>query len=158
MLAVELVNALIDKKIKIATAESCTGGLISQLITSVPGASGVFDCGIVSYSNKIKNSILGVSNKTLEIYGAVSEQTAIEMARGVLKLANADVAVSVTGIAGPGGGTAKKPIGTVYVCVCTSDTCKVLRFLFEGNRESVRKQTAEKAIKFVLEQLYKIHD
>jgi PncC family amidohydrolase len=110
-----LVKLLTDKKQKIATAESCTGGMIAQMITSVAGASAVFDCGIVSYSNEIKNSVLGVKAETLEKYGAVSEQTASEMAQGVKKISGADFAVSVTGIAGPGGGSKEKPVGTVYM-------------------------------------------
>lgn len=98
----------------IATAESCTGGLLSEMITSVPGASKVFEFGVCSYSNRIKHSILGVDQNILDKYTEVSEQTAAAMAEGMKRLSGADIAVSVTGIAGPGGGTPEKPVGIVY--------------------------------------------
>lgn len=142
----ELVRLLTQQNKKIATAESCTGGMISQMITSVPGASAVFDCGIVSYSNEIKKSILGVRAQTLEKYGAVSEQTALEMAQGVKKLSGADYALSVTGIAGPGGGSKEKPVGTVYVGIVHPEGSEVCLFHFSGNRDEIRKQTAQAAL------------
>ena len=142
----ELCNILIQNNLKIATAESCTGGMIASRITNVPGASACFDCGVVTYSNGQKTKLLGVSPKTLETFGAVSEETALEMCDGVKKLANADVGISVTGIAGPDGGTLEKPVGTVWIGVCTQNTHKAFKFLFEGNREEVREQTAVMAL------------
>lgn len=145
----EFVTWLSVNKIKIATAESCTGGLIAQRITSVSGASMVFDCGIVAYSNEIKKSVLGVKVETLNKYGAVSEQTACEMAQGVRSLSGADVAVSVTGIAGPDGGSTEKPVGTVYIGISTVNGTEAKRYLFKGNREEIRNQTAETALELV---------
>ncbi len=150
-----LCEKLIEKKLKLATAESCTGGLIAQKITSVPGASDCFDLGVVTYANEQKQKILGVSAETLEKYGAVSEQTALEMCKGVKKIADADFGISVTGIAGPGGGTAEKPVGTVWVGICGKDIHKAEKFLFGGNREQVREQTAETALEMVLNEIKK---
>ena len=112
-----LVKELTQRGLKIATAESCTGGYISKRITEVPGSSAVLDGGVVSYSNEIKEKLLGVSHGTLVQHGAVSRETALEMARGIRSLCGADIGVSTTGIAGPGGGTAEKPVGLVYLCV-----------------------------------------
>lgn len=120
--------------------------MIAQMITSVAGASAVFDCGIVSYSNEIKKSILGVRAQTLEQYGAVSKQTAYEMAQGVQKLSGADYAVAVTGIAGPGGGSLEKPVGTVYIGIAQPEGTEVYLFHFSGNRDEIRKQTAQAAL------------
>ena len=114
-----LVDMLIKKKLRIATAESCTGGMISAAITSVSGASGVFDCGVCSYANFIKSKLVDVKEETLATYGAVSDKTAMEMARGVRILSGADVGVSTTGIAGPLGGTPYKPVGLVYIGAST---------------------------------------
>ena len=115
-----VVQKLKEKNMKAATAESCTGGLISQRITQVSGASQVFDCGVCSYSNDIKHKVLGVSNETLSVLGAVSSETAMQMAEGVKKLSGADIGISTTGVAGPTGGTPEKPVGLVYVGVCTT--------------------------------------
>ena len=117
----DVVAKLRELGLKVATAESCTGGLISERITRVSGSSEVFDCGVCSYANAIKSKVLGVSEETLAILGAVSAETAIQMAEGVKKLSGADIAVSTTGIAGPTGGTAEKPVGLVFVGVCTKD-------------------------------------
>ncbi|MBE6898542.1 MAG: competence/damage-inducible protein A, partial [Ruminococcaceae bacterium] len=111
------VTRLKEKGLHVATAESCTGGYVSKRITEVDGASSVFDCGVCSYSNDIKEKVLGVSHDTLVAYGAVSEQTAREMAAGVRRLSGAEIGVSTTGIAGPGGGSPEKPVGLVYVAV-----------------------------------------
>lgn len=111
----ELVNLLKKQNKKIATAESCTGGMISAMITDVPGASEVFECGVCAYSNRIKTMILGVSQDTLDAYTELSLQTAEEMALGVRRISGADVAVSTTGVAGPDGGSKKNPVGTVYM-------------------------------------------
>ncbi len=145
-----LVENLKSNNKKVATAESCTGGLLAQKITSIPGASEVFDCGVVAYSNEIKTSVLGVNEETLNIYGAVSEQTAGEMATGVIKLSNADIGVGITGIAGPGGGSAEKPIGLVYIATATQSDVVTKRFLFDGDRESVREQSTKAAVMMVM--------
>jgi nicotinamide-nucleotide amidase len=107
-----------ERKVTLSTAESCTGGFVSHLLTTIPGSSVVFQGGIVSYSNDLKMNLLGVKSQTLEKHGAVSEATVIEMAKGAIKATNTDIAVSISGIAGPGGGTPGKPVGTVWVCVC----------------------------------------
>lgn len=152
-----LVEKLAERKMKIAAAESCTGGLVSKRITEVPGASSVFDCGICSYANDIKHNILNVDSNDLEKYGAVSEQVALQMAQGVLKLANADIAVSTTGIAGPAGGTAEKPVGTVYIAAVTKDKQIVRRHdLGRGlgdEREYIRHLAASNALSMALELL-----
>ncbi len=145
----ELVDLLKEKRLKIATAESCTGGLIAERITSVPGASAVFDCGIIAYSNEMKKCLLGVKTETLMEFGAVSEQTASEMATGVRRISGADIAVSVTGIAGPDGGSPDKPVGTVCIAVSILHRTLSKRFLFNGDRESVREQTAHSALEMV---------
>ena len=116
-----VVSALDALHWKVATAESCTGGLVSERITRVSGSSRVFDCGVCSYANAIKAKVLGVSEETLSTLGAVSAETAVQMAQGVKKLSGADIGVSTTGIAGPGGGTAEKPVGLVYMCFCTEE-------------------------------------
>ena len=110
-----LLAAARAKKLKIATAESCTGGLIAGLLTEIPGSSDVVERGFVTYSNKAKDELLGVSPQVLETHGAVSEQTARAMAAGALKHSRADIAVAVTGVAGPGGGSADKPVGLVHL-------------------------------------------
>jgi nicotinamide-nucleotide amidase len=131
----------------IATAESCTGGWIAQTITEVPGSSAWFDRGFVTYSNAAKVQMLGVSPKTLEKYGAVSAETATEMAAGALAQSDADVAIAVTGIAGPDGGTPEKPVGTVFIAWAHKNgTAKVLRKQLSGDRRQIREQTVRDAI------------
>lgn len=114
-LVTNVVQLLVRRGISISTAESCTGGLLSELITSVPGASGIFELGICTYSENMKNKFLDVSAGTIGMYGVVSRETALEMVRGLKKASGADICVSVTGIAGPGGGTEETPVGTVYI-------------------------------------------
>lgn len=141
---------------KVATAESCTGGLVSERITSVSGASNVFDCGICSYSNEIKHKVLGVSKDTLAVLGAVSAETAMQMAEGVKKLSGADLGVSTTGIAGPTGGTPEKPLGLVYVGVCTKDKTYALKLCLGGfinktnSRNYIRKLTSDMVLFTIL--------
>ena len=131
----------------IAVAESCTGGWIAQVITDVPGSSAWFDRGFVSYSNAAKVQMLGVKQQTLDDYGAVSAETATEMAAGVLAHSDADVAVAVTGIAGPDGGTPEKPVGTVFIAwVEKSNGVRVDKKQFAGNRLQIRAQTVKHAI------------
>ena len=142
-----LVALLVQKGLKIATAESCTGGLLAKLITDVSGASAVFDYGIVSYANEIKWGQLGVKRETVETYGAVSEQTAREMAQCAAKNAGADIGLSTTGIAGPTGGTAEKPNGTCYIGVYFNGTTTVKRVNTGlSDREQNRALFAEKAL------------
>lgn len=143
----KLSQTLRSKKLKLVTAESCTGGLISAAITEIAGSSDIFDRGFVTYSNEAKIAMLGVSPITLETYGAVSEQTAGEMAKGALKNSLGDVAISVTGIAGPTGGTADKPVGLVYIGVSNKIETRVFKHMFKGNRNEVRGQTVDVALK-----------
>ncbi len=149
-----LVEALLSQKKKIACAESCTGGGIGARLTAVPGASDVFDGGVISYANEVKERLLGVSPKTLSAYGAVSAPCAKEMAQGVLSLMKADLAVAVTGIAGPGGGTPEKPVGTVFIAVAVKGKEPMAHeFHFSGDRQQVRHQTASNAFTLALEAL-----
>ena len=152
----EVVAALLNRGLKLATAESCTGGLIAKMITDVSGSSGVFECGIVSYANRIKHSVLGVSSETLERFGAVSEQTAREMAAGALKVSGADLAVAVTGIAGPESDGTDKPVGLVYIALSDGKNTIVKKCLngFSSDvRENNRRRSAEEALNMVLEYL-----
>lgn len=137
---------LLEKDLKIATAESCTGGLIAGSITSVSGSSACFDCGVVTYSNEQKQKLLGVKNESLETYGAVSFEVAREMAEGVRRISGADIGVSVTGIAGPTGGTPEKPVGTVWIGIASKMSSDAFKFLFDGDRDEVRRQTVDKAL------------
>ncbi len=142
-------DLLIKNGLKLATAESCTGGLLAEKITSVSGASACFDCGVITYSNEQKQKLLGVSGETLDKFGAVSEQTALEMCRGVRDIAQADFGIGITGIAGPSGGTEEKPVGLVYIGICGDNIHKVLRFNFAGNRDDVRQRAAMNALDLV---------
>lgn len=133
-----VVQKLREKHLKVATAESCTGGYLSKRITEVAGSSEVFECGVCTYANHIKHQILGVSQSTLDAYGAVSQQTAAEMAKGVRELAGADIGVSITGIAGPGGGTEQKPVGLVYVGIDTERHSEVLELNLNRDEKNQR--------------------
>ena len=149
----KVVKVLNNKGLVLATAESCTGGLIAKRITDVSGSSAVFNCGIVSYSNEIKENVLGVSHKTLENYGAVSEQTVREMVKGVLKISGADIAVSVSGIAGPNSDNTQKPVGLIFLAVSNgkNTTVKQLNNTFTENiRENNRKSASDEALKMIL--------
>ena len=137
----------------LGTAESCTGGLIGATLTSVPGASDVVAGGIVSYSNEVKMARLGVSEQTLNEHGAVSEETACEMAQGAREALGVDVAVSVTGIAGPGGATPGKPVGTVWIGVSDAIGTQAHLFTFDGDRSAVRHQTVAESLKLISKSL-----
>lgn len=142
----EVVFKILKKnKIKVAFCESCTGGLISSKFTRIPGASEVFDRAYITYSNLSKMEDLGVSEDALDKYGAVSKETALEMAKGLLNKTSVDVALSVTGIAGPSGGTETKPVGLVYIGICTKDSSKVVESLFGGDRVSIQNRAYLKA-------------
>jgi len=143
----ELIDVLRSKGLRMSAAESCTGGMIGCMMTSVPGSSDVFLGSAVTYSNEAKESILKVSHQTLMDHGAVSEETAREMAIGSIDAYGSDIAVAVTGIAGPGGATDTKPVGLVYIAVADGPRTVVTKNNFEGDRQSVRKQTALEAIR-----------
>ncbi|MBQ7817366.1 MAG: CinA family protein [Oscillospiraceae bacterium] len=148
-LASEVIKALAGKTL--ATAESCTGGMIGQLLTGVPGASLVYKGGVISYTNEVKQNVLGVDGEALAKFGAVSAQTAAAMASGVRKLLNTDAAVSVTGLAGPGGDEYDNAVGTVFIGFDSQRHSEVKEFHFTGDREAVRRQAAEAALKLILE-------
>ena len=145
----ELVAALRAAGASVSTAESCTGGLVAARITSVSGASEAFGYGAVTYCNEAKNKILGVKKETLDSFGAVSAETAAEMAAGVRKIMNAEIGVSVTGLAGPNGGEGK-PVGLVYVAVNSDNYSEVTENHFSGDRISVRNQATDKALELAL--------
>jgi nicotinamide-nucleotide amidase len=136
---------------KLVTAESCTGGWVAQAVTSVAGSSAWFDRGFVTYSNEAKREMLGVKSATLQKHGAVSEQTAREMAKGALTRSRGTIALSVTGVAGPSGGSVAKPVGTVCFSWATKNGQWSETRRFRGNRESVRRQSVVHALKGVLE-------
>lgn len=148
-----LVKRLIERKQKISTAESCTGGLIAQRITSVAGASACFDLGVVTYSNEQKMKILGVSEESLESFGAVSEKVALQMSAGAKRISGADFGIGITGLAGPGGATEDKPVGLVYISVCSKKTHRAEKYNFSGSRDEVRFKASEEAMKMVLSEI-----
>lgn len=151
-----LVDTLIERGLKISSAESCTGGLVSKKITDISGSSAVFDCGICSYSNGIKEKLLGVDGNVLNTLGAVSEETAVQMARGIKAVSGSDIAVSTTGIAGPDGGTAEKPVGLVYIGVaCKDGSCFAVRTLFNESGNNGRSRIRELAADCALYLAYK---
>lgn len=147
---------LLEHDMMVGFCESCTGGLISSRMTKLSGVSAVFDRGIVTYSNNAKMEELNVKSETLEKYGAVSKETALEMAKGLLERENIDIALSVTGIAGPTGGTKEKPVGLVYIGLATKKYSQVWKFNFIGDRSSVQNRTANTVFnltrKYILEQ------
>lgn len=143
----EAVVRLLNKyELTVTTVESCTGGMVAAKIVNVPGASDVFNQGFITYSNKAKRKVLDVSKSTLKKYGAVSEQTAREMALGGVFAADADACVAVTGIAGPDGGTKEKPVGLVYIACCIKDEVTVEQCNFHGSRQEIREQAANAAL------------
>tara|TARA_Y100001970_G_scaffold261564_1_gene344837 strand:- start:465 stop:941 length:477 start_codon:yes stop_codon:yes gene_type:complete len=153
-LSVELAELLLKKEYRIGLAESCTGGGIAKALTDLPGSSNWFELGVVTYSNDAKEKILGVPKSLLESYGAVSEPVAKAMVEGVAKLSEADVSISVTGIAGPGGGTKEKPVGTV--CFGFHNLILGIRvetINFSGDRSSIRHQAVQYALRTVFSDL-----
>jgi nicotinamide-nucleotide amidase len=157
-LAEELVKQLIIKNKTLALAESCTGGLIASKVTSVAGSSQVFEAGVVSYSNRVKHKVLGVSNETLLQHGAVSEQVVLEMAKGVLALSGSDYAVAVSGVAGPGGGSEDKPVGTCWIAWGAKEALKTHRLFFPGNREYFQQYIATGALDLIRRELLQIEE
>jgi len=148
-----LVKVLAARSISWCTAESCTGGLIAARITGVPGASGCFEGGFVTYSNRAKTLLLGVPPEIIEKHGAVSSETARAMAQGAREKLNVGIAVAVTGIAGPAGGSAAKPVGTVFISLAAKGTTSVREFHFEGTRRQIRRRSADEAFILVLDHL-----
>ena len=156
MVTEELLATFLKKyDMKLTTAESCTGGLLAGTFLNVPGASAVYEEGYITYANKAKRKLLGVKKKTLKEHGAVSRQTAKQMAKGAAKAAGADVAISVTGIAGPDGGTEEKPVGLVYIGCYVNQKTRVRKCNFSGNREEVRRQTVQAGLEFAIECIQK---
>ena len=148
-----VVKLLLRQGKKLSIAESCTGGLIASRVTNVPGASEVFTHGFVTYSNKSKQQLLKVSGETLEQHGAVSEEVACEMARGALNEAQTNVAVAVTGIAGPGGGSEDKPVGTVWIGVATATGCKAVKKFNPYQRDVFKQATSQEALNLIRQAL-----
>jgi PncC family amidohydrolase len=142
----KIVQALKNRNYTITTAESCTGGLLAGRILNVSGASAVYNEGHITYSNEAKERLLGVSHDTLEQYGAVSEQTAAEMALGAARVANANVGLSTTGIAGPGGGSDSKPVGLVWIGVSSQKGTETLKMVFKGDRKRNMERFAASAL------------
>lgn len=149
-LAIEAGQALQDKGLQLATAESCTGGGVAQAITEIAGSSAWFERGFITYSNASKTELLEVPAALIAAHGAVSEEVAAAMARGALDASNADVAVSTTGIAGPGGAVPGKPVGTVCFGWATADAVHTERHLFAGDRHAVREQAVAHALQGLL--------
>jgi nicotinamide-nucleotide amidase len=150
-LATKVVKKLIQKKLKIAFAESCTGGMLSSTITSVSGSSRVFNLGLVTYSNKAKIDFLKVPKKIISKYGAVSNECCLSMVKNLSKISKANISISITGVAGPNGGTKLKPIGLVYIGIKKGNKIIVQKNLFKNkNRISIQKGTTAKVLKEVL--------
>ena len=153
LLEIQIGNLLRSSGQKLATAESCTGGLIGHRITNIPGSSDYYLGGVVAYAYEAKVTLLGVSWDTLRTYGAVSRETVLEMARGARKALGADMAVSVSGIAGPGGGLPGKPVGTTWIGLSAENGEWARVFCFPGEREQNKSFSADAALKFVLDYL-----
>lgn len=151
-----LIAELKKRSMKISSVESCTAGLISKIITDAPGSSEVFDLGITTYSNEMKTKMVGVPEEILAAYGAVSPETAEAMALGIRRVSNADIGVSTTGIAGPGGGTLEKPVGLVYTAIAGSDGVHITKLLIDkegADREYIRQTAAETVLRNVIDYL-----
>ena len=148
----KIIKLLKKRNLKISFAESCTGGMLSSAITSVSGSSKVFAMGLVTYSNQAKNSILKVSNQTIKKYGAVSAQCCLSMTNNLNKISKSNICVSITGIAGPNGGSKKKPVGLVYIGVKKGSKIKVTKCLFKNNgRAYIQKATVKKSLDLILD-------
>lgn len=149
----EMADLLIKNGKTVSTAESCTGGYISHLITSKSGSSVYYKGSVISYSNEVKVNLLGVNSVTIESYGAVSKQTAEEMAKGAIQILKTDYAIAVTGIAGPSGGTLNKPVGTVWIAVADEDSVVCKLFNFNGDRGENIRSASHAAIRSLIERL-----
>ena len=147
----KVVNLLLKKKFKISLAESCTGGLMSSAITSVPGASKVFKVGFVTYSNEAKINTLGVSKLYIKKYGAVSKEVCLNMLKNVARIGKSKIALSITGIAGPGGGTINKPVGLVYIGIKKNTKSYIKTFIFKNkSRKYIQNATVTASLKLIL--------
>mgnify|MGYP006191405991 CR=1 FL=1 len=154
LLSEKIVNLLIKKKITISVAESCTGGLLSSAITSVNRASKIFSYGLVTYSNESKNSILKVSKKIINKYGAVSLECCSSMVKNLGEISKSNLCVSITGIAGPTGGSKEKPVGLVYIGIKKSNTIKISKCLFKNKgRKYIQRASLKKALKLIFESI-----
>jgi len=142
-------NKLLSQKKTIAVAESCTGGLLCSELSNNPGASGYFLLGIVAYSNKCKEKILKIPAEIITKYGAVSRQVALLMAENIRKISKADLGIGITGLAGPGGSTVNKPVGTVFICLSTKNKNIYQVFSFRGSRQSIRKKSTQEALRLL---------
>jgi len=142
--------SLQNKNLKIATAESCTGGLIAHTLTNISGSSNYFERGLITYSNKAKIELLNISGEILKKYGAVSKEVACDMAEGIRIKSQVDIGIATTGIAGPTGGTKEKPVGLVYIAISTQDNILVKKFQFKGDRLQNKQFTCEAALKMLL--------
>ena len=151
MLSKKIIFTLKKKKIKISVAESCTGGLLASTITSINGASKVFDLGLVTYSNQAKTKVLKVNKNIIKRYGAVSHECCSAMVKNLSKISKANINVSITGVAGPKGGTKQKPVGLVYIGVKKGDKIEINKCLFKSKkRSSIQKATVKKALNLIL--------
>jgi len=154
LLSKKITNKLIKKKLTISVAESCTGGMLSSTITSVSGSSKVFNLGFVVYSNKSKINVLKISKKIIKKYGAVSKQVCLLMVKNLSKISKTNISISITGIAGPKGGTNKKPVGLVYVGIKKGQKIKVKKYLFKNkDRFYIQKAAVNKSLKLILNSL-----
>lgn len=151
----EVARLLLAHNLTIACGESCTGGLLMHRFTNVPGSSAFFVGGVVAYSNGVKHSVLGVQENTITVFGAVSEQVAAAMARGVRALVGAKLGIGITGIAGPDGGTPEKPVGLTYISLVTADLSMTKRFVWTGERVANKEASAEAALQMLLGYLQK---
>ena len=149
----KILNHLINNNLTVATAESCTGGLIAHTLTNISGSSVYFDRGVVTYSNKAKIELLGLNNEILDKFGAVSHKVAEAMAKGIRIKSHVDIGIATTGIAGPTGGTPDKPVGLVYIGISTSKQTNIKKFKFSGNRLQNKELTCNAALKMILDNL-----
>lgn len=146
-----LIGLLISRKLTISTAESCTGGMLGTIFTEISGASDAYMGGAITYSNNAKMKIIGVSKETLDSVGAVSKETAMEMASGIKNTLITDIGVSATGIAGPTGGTLQKPVGLVYIGLSAGSVCQYRELRLRGDRHEIREQTCIEIMKMITE-------
>jgi len=148
-----VADQLLKNRQKVCTAESCTGGLIAKTFTDLAGSSDWFERGFVTYSNAAKNEMLAVPASLIEDYGAVSEAVATAMASGALRHSKADYSIAVTGVAGPGGGSDDKPVGTVWIALASAEQMVARRYQFDGDRQAVRVATMQSALELLLDQV-----
>jgi PncC family amidohydrolase len=155
-LEVQIGEILTQRSLTLAAAESCTGGLVSHRITNVPGSSVYFLGGVVAYANQTKMALLGVRRETLEKYGAVSQETVLEMARDVRRALKTDIGIAVSGIAGPGGGTPEKPVGLTWIGLSAEGVDEAFSTIWLGSRLSVKEQSAQAALQLLMDFLLKM--